>query len=299
MIQTTTSHRNDDHFVPRVAAIHDLSGFGRAALTVVIPILSSMGVQVCPLPTAVFSTHGAFPGYAAQDLTEFMRDCLAHWQSLNIRFDAIYSGFLNSVRQIEVILEFLRQPVQRNRLIVIDPVLGDSGRLYSVTDPELVDGMREYMRGADVITPNLTETALLLDEPYRPDILQEELREWLIRLAERGPRLVIVTSVPEPRDPARLAVLAYQHEEQRFQQVSCEVIAGNFPGTGDLFTSVVVGNLLHGIHWSDAVERAVHFVSTALRTTVAAGSPFREGVLLESVLHQPGTDRNREHQEKK
>ena len=270
--------------VPRVLAIHDLSGFGRAALTVVIPILSTMGIQVCPLPTAVFSTHGMFLGYRSLDLTDYLRDCLQHWRELNLRFDAIYSGFLNSARQLDLITSFLRDIPHQDRFVVIDPVLGDNGRLYGVTPPDLVAAMRAYIRLADVITPNLTEAALLLDEPYQTDMAEEAIKEWLIRLAEAGPDTVIITSVPVVDLPSHAAVLAYNRIEGICWRVLCERIPATFPGTGDAFTSIIVGSLLQGHSLPVAVDRAVQFISLAIRTAVEFASPEREGILLEGVL---------------
>ncbi len=271
--------------VPRLAAIHDLSGFGRAALTVVIPILSTMGIQVCPLPTAVLSTHGAFPGYKFVDLTDYMQACIVHWTELNIQFDAIYSGFLGSARQIGIISDFIRDFSREDQLVVIDPVLGDGGKLYRVTKPDMVEQMRQYIRLANVITPNLTEAAFLLEEPYKPDIQDSELKDWIFRLADKGPEIIIITSVPVPHSKKQTAVIAFNRDDGRFWKVSCDYIPTNFPGTGDAFTSVVVGSLLQGDSLPIALDRSVQFISTALRATFGHKYPVREGVLLERVLH--------------
>jgi pyridoxine kinase len=270
--------------VPRLAAIHDLSCFGRAALTVVIPILSTMGIQVCPLPTAVLSTHGAFPGYKLIDLTEHLQDLIDHWRTLVIRFDAIYSGFLESVRQIEIVSQFIKDFAHADQLVVIDPVLGDNGKLYGVTGYGMVERMREYIRLADVITPNLTEAALLLDETYQPAMQETEVKDWLLRLADQGPEIVIITSVPVPQAENQIAVMAYTRNDRRFWKVACEHIPINSPGAGDAFTSVVIGSLLQGDSLPMALDRAVQFLSFAIRTTFGHASPVREGILLEKVL---------------
>jgi pyridoxine kinase len=271
--------------VPRVAVIHDLSCFGRAALTVVIPILSTMGIHVCPLPTAVFSTHGAFPDYKCIDLTDQLQELIDHWKRLGIKFDAIYSGFLNSSRQVGIISDFIRAFSQEEQFIIIDPILGDYGKLYGVTGHGMVEQMREYIQLANVITPNLTEAALLLDETYKPDIQEAELKDWFLRLADKGPEIVIITSVPVLQSEKQIAVIAYNRNGGRFWRVSCEYIPTNFPGTGDAFTSVVVGSLLQGDSLPVALDRAVQFTSTAIRTTFGHDYPVREGVLLEKVLN--------------
>ena len=152
---------------PRVAAIHDMSGFGRCSLTVAIPVLSAMGVQCCPLPTAFLSTHtGGFTGFTFLDMTEEMPKIAAHWQSLNLRFDAIYSGFLASERQIGIVSDFVRTFRRPDTLVVIDPVMGDDGKAYQTYTPALCSGMARLAELADVITPNLTEAAFLLGRSY-------------------------------------------------------------------------------------------------------------------------------------
>jgi len=167
--------------VSRVAAIHDLSGFGRSSLAVVIPILSTMGVQVCSVPTAVLSTHtGGFEGYSFVDLTDTLEEFFNHWHKLKIEFDCIYSGFLGSSRQIDIISKFIANFSANDPLVVIDPVMGDNGKLYSTMDREMVEKMRSLLQKADIITPNFTEAAYLLDEEYNLDITQEQIKKWLI-----------------------------------------------------------------------------------------------------------------------
>ena len=153
--------------IPRAAAIHDLSGFGRCSLTIVIPVLSAMGVQCCPLPTAYLSTHtGGFTGNTFLDLTEQMEPIAAHWAALDLRFDGIYTGFMGSRRQIELTAEFLRAFRRQGCPAVVDPVMGDHGRPYRTYTPEMCRAMASLAELAGVITPNRTEAALLLDVPY-------------------------------------------------------------------------------------------------------------------------------------
>ena len=166
------------HSVKRVAAIHDLSGFGRASLTAIIPILSSMGVQVCPLPTAILSNHtGGFDTFSFVDFTDHMQDYIDHWKELNIDFDCIYSGFLGSERQIEIVSGFIDDFGTEDNMVVIDPVLGDNGNLYSTMDQGLVEGMKRLVTKADIITPNFTEVSLLLGEEYKQTTTDEEIKE--------------------------------------------------------------------------------------------------------------------------
>ncbi|MDY0092831.1 MAG: pyridoxamine kinase [Candidatus Vecturithrix sp.] len=272
--------------VPRVAAIHDLSGFGRASLTVAIPILATMGIQACPVPTGVFSTHGLFPGIRMTDLTDVLREYLDHWRSIGMTFDAIYSGFLNSARQVDVMAEFILDFSSEDQLVIIDPVLGDNGKLYGITDVNMVARMQTYINLADVITPNITEAALLLGKPYRSVFDLAEIKEWLLAFAEKGPHSTIFTGVPIGHTPHQKAVVAYNRDEQRFWRILYDEIPATFPGTGDAFTSVLTGSLLQGDSLPLAVDRAVQFLSIAIKTTFSYPSyPTREGILLERVLH--------------
>jgi pyridoxine kinase len=271
--------------VKRVAAIHDLSGFGRTSLAVVIPILSTMGVQVCSLPTAVLSTHtGGFKGYHFVDLTEHMEAMIEHWQELGIEFDCIYTGFLGSPRQVEIISRFIDGFSQEKPLIVIDPVMGDDGKLYQTMSEQMVKEMKDFIGKANIITPNFTEAAYLLGEKFYLDISVKEIKEWLVRLSEMGPEIVIITSVPDCKAAKNTCVMAYDRLAGRFWKVSCVYIPANFPGTGDTFTSVVVGSILQGDSLPIALERGVQFITTGIRASYGYEYPRREGILLERVL---------------
>ena len=271
--------------VPRAAAIHDLSGFGRSSLCVVIPILSTLGIQVCPLPTAVLSAHTMFKDPSFVDLTDDMEKIIDHWKSLDIAFDAIYSGFLGSPRQVDIVADFIGSFAREDQLVIVDPVLGDNGRTYKTMGPEMIRQMQRLIGLADVITPNFTEAAFLLDEKYRQDISGAELKDWIDRLSQKGPGKVVVTSVPVVARQRTSEVVAYDRDDGRFWKVDCSYIPANYPGTGDAFSSVVVGSLLQGDSLPLALDRAVHFVSMSIRATFGYRYPAMEGVLLEKVLN--------------
>ena len=271
--------------VSRVAAIHDLSGFGRASLTVIIPILSTMGVQVCPLPTAVLSTHtGGFKRFCFTDLTDEMPGIIAHWKSLEIVFDAIYSGFFGVFRQVDIVRDFIDTFGRPDQRVVVDPVMGDNGKAYETMNADIIQKMRQLVAKADIITPNFTEAAFLLDRPYCDTMPEEQIKEWLVRLSDLGPEQVIVTSVPVPGKKKISSVIAFERKDGRFWKVDCTYIPAYYPGTGDAFASVIVGSLLQGDSLPIALDRAVQFVSTAIRTTFGYNYPTREGVILERVL---------------
>lgn len=271
--------------VPRVAAIHDLSGFGRASLTVAIPILSVMGVQVCPLPTAVLSTHTVeYTDYTLLDLTSAMDGILDHWERLGLAFNGVYSGFTASPAQMASVARCIRSCLAPGGVAVVDPVLGDNGVLDPTMTPEMVRGMRRLIGEAHVITPNYTEVCLLLDEPYRRDPDAALVMGQLRRLAGLGPGVVVATSVPVAGRPDRSAVFAYEHRADRFWKADCSIIPAHYPGTGDAFASVLTGGLVLGDSLPLALDRAVQFVTLGIRATFGLDMPTREGILLERVL---------------
>ena len=248
------------------------------------PHIITMGVQVCSLPTAVLSSHTAYEGYTFVDLTDYMKSFIKHWKSLNIKFDCIYSGFLGSTRQINIISDFIDDFSFNKPLVVIDPVMADDGELYSTMDLEMVKGMRELIKKADIITPNYTEAAFLLGEKYTLEFNEEKIKNWLVRLSEMGPKTVIITSVPEAGIHKKTSVIAYNREDNHFWKVSCVYIPAHYPGTGDAFTSVIVGSLLQGDSLPIALDRGVQFITAAIRASYGSKYPVKEGVLLERVL---------------
>lgn len=273
--------------VPRIAAVHDLSGFGRSSLTIILPVLSTMGVQVCPLPTAMLSTHtGGFEDYFFLDLTRYMQPIADHWKKLNIDFDAIYSGFLGSGAQVEIVRKFIDDfhcPAE-DQLIMVDPVMGDDGELYGPFSMDMVQEMRRLVEKAGIITPNITEAALLLDRKYSETITIPEIKNWLTDLSETGPKMVVITSVRTDEKPDISSVVAYDRNDGRFWKVDCDYVPAFYPGTGDLFASVLLGSLLQGDNLPIAIERAVQFVSISIRATFGHPAEHRDGVLFERVL---------------
>lgn len=277
-----------ESLVKKVAAIHDLSGYGRASLTTIIPILSNMKVQVCPVPTAILSTHtGGFEGYSFIDLTDYMQEHINHWKKLNLEFDCIYSGFLGSPKQIEIVADFIDFFGKKAKFTVVDPVMGDNGKLYSTMGNEMVVGMRKLIKNADIITPNFTEVIYLLGKEYKENITLDKVKEYLKELANMGPKIVIATSVPDEESnklDRKTSVVAYDRENDVFWRVSCRYIPASYPGTGDAYTSVVIGSLLQGDSLPIAIERGVQFITQCIMASYGFKYPKKEGVLLEKML---------------
>ena len=269
--------------IQRVAAIHDLSGYGKASLTIVIPTLSAMGIQVCPLPTALLSTHTGFEGFTFLDLTSEMEKIIEHWQKLNLRFDAIYTGFLGSPKQVGIVREFITEINHPDLFVVVDPVFGDNGKLYPTMDQTMVNNMKWLVQGADVITPNITELAFLLDKPYKKSVSLKEMKDWLRAAGALGPQYVVATSVPCDDDKSG-SVVAFDRENNRFWRVRHSYIRAHFCGTGDTFTSVLLGSLLQGDNFPASIDRAVQFVHLAIQSTYGYGESEKD-IVLEKVLH--------------
>lgn len=270
--------------VKKIAAVHDLSGIGRVSLTSVIPILSAMGIQVCPLPTAVLSSHTQYPDFYKVDLSEHLVPFIDHWKKLELHFDSIYSGYLASAAQVEIVEHLIKTFWHPGLLVIVDPVMGDNGSRYASLGLDLVREMQRLIQKADIITPNLTEAALLLNQKYHEDIDLPTVKQWLVELSERGPSTVIITSVPELPSRKITSVVAYERKTKRFWKVSCHYLPANYPGTGDSFTSVVTGALLQGDSLPIALDRSVQFISYGVRATFGHPYDTREGIMLERIL---------------
>lgn len=267
----------------KIAAIHDLSGYGRASLTVAISILSNMGYQVCPLPTAILSAHSEYKNFRSFDLTAQMLGIISHWKELGLRFDALYSGYLASVRQMDIVSGFFDDFGNRDNFILVDPVLGDHNQLYPGMSKEMVEGMRKLCSKAKVITPNLTEAAFLLNKEAK-DITVKEAIEWCKQLSESGPEYVIITSAPSGNKD-NVATIAYNRKDHRSWSVICDHIPASYPGTGDAFASVITGCMLNGDSLPEAIDRAVHFINMGIKATFGYDHNPLDGMNQEKVLH--------------
>lgn len=270
---------------PRVLAMHDLTGVGRCALTLVIPILSSMGVQVCPVSTAVLSTHpGGFGSYKMRAMTEEMKLILSHYSELSLEFSGIYTGFLGEGEQVDLISGFISSlsPQQRG-LVLIDPVFGDNGKIYVTQPLDIVEKMKKLVRHADIITPNTTEAAFLIDLPPLDRMTTEEVKKRLMLLSDMGIKKTVITGVNiENNDD--IYSCGYDSTTGEFVFAASEHVEGNFHGTGDTFASVLLGALLRGLPFEQAVKKAADFVSLCAKTATELNLLNKEGLPVEALL---------------
>ncbi|MDR0364807.1 MAG: pyridoxamine kinase [Bacteroidales bacterium] len=270
----------------RVSAIHDISGFGKCSLTVALPIISAAGIETSVIPTAVLSTHtGGFTGYTYRDLTEDIMPTMQHWKSLNIRFDAIYTGFLGSFRQLDMVAEFFEEFKKPDNLIVVDPVMADNGELYKIFTPEFALGMRKLCEKADIIIPNITEASLLVGEPYQEGPYTGAFIEKLLKkLSAIGPKKIVLTGVYF--DEKLLGAAAYDAISDTVDYAFSRKIPGYYHGTGDVFGSALVAAILNDFELSKATEIAVRFTTSSIQRTAEAKTDIRFGVNFEASIPQ-------------
>lgn len=276
---------------PKVAAVHDLSCVGRCALTVVIPILSAQGIQVCPLPTAVLSTHtGGYENFTFLDLTDEMPKIVKHWESIEERFDAVYSGFLGSAGQIRLVLDFVSYVRRMNpgALFLADPVMGDDGEKYATYTDEMCRLTASLADEADIVTPNLTEAAILLGAPYNENPTECEIENMLAKLSHGGKKSVVITGIVSGDSERKLIGAAYfDRDAGESGKYFTEWVSRSYPGTGEVFASVLLGKLIgENKRLSEAVKDACEFVHDAVLKTSRTDTPVRSGVHFEPLLKQ-------------
>jgi len=276
--------------LPRVATIQDISGVGRCSLTAAIPIFSAMGVQACPLPTAVLSNQTAFESYAVTALTGQLADSIALWKKQGLAFDGVSTGFLTDTEQARLVGEFIDYAKSGGALVVIDPVMGDAGSLYPIFGQDMLAAFAELVAKADVITPNLTEACLLAGAEYPGQGAHSHELVWEIAhtLSKMGPDTVVVTGVHD-RDNA-ICNMAYVAGQGKKISVCNRQQGGSFSGTGDILTSIICACLLRGGDVESALRLAGQLFERAIALSIEKGTDPREGVAFEPYLHLlPGT----------
>ena len=267
----------------KIAAINDLSGYGRCALTVAIPVISHMRLQCCPVPTSILSNHTGYSEYFFDDYSDRLPAYIAMWKKLDLHFDGIMSGFLGSKEQIGIVEDFIRDFRREDTVVVVDPVMGDHGDVYQTYTPGMCAGTARLAEQADVITPNLTEAALLLGVPYH-DLPAGEAgcREIVERLSLDGRRSVVLTGASGA--PDLTGAMCLDARTGHVEAVQTRRVPQEFHGTGDVFASVLTGALVRGKSLTDAAREAVEFVRACAERTAQVQLPMREGVDFEPLL---------------
>ncbi|MCQ2497649.1 MAG: pyridoxamine kinase [Lachnospiraceae bacterium] len=266
----------------KIVSVQDISCFGQCSLTVALPVLSAYGIETAILPSAILSTHtGGFKNYTVLDLTDEMPKIVRHWHEENIKFDAIYTGYIGDTRQFSLIKD-MRSLLNPGGLLLVDPAMADFGKLYSALDNSIVDGMKSLICEADVICPNITEAAFLLGKEYCENPSAEQVKSMLRDLCSMGPKISIMTGV-SPED-GKIGAMAYDAADDKFTEFYSERVPHTFHGTGDVFASVLFANIINGKPLSEALEDACEFVVKAINETVDDPS-HGYGVRFEQVIN--------------
>ena len=292
-----TSDRNAQKggdFVPRLAMINDIAGFGRCSTTVSLPVISVMKVQVCPVPTSVLSNHLGFPLCHFDDYTSHMRDYIKVWGELGLTFDGLYCGFLGNEEQIDIVREFVEmfQPP----LFLLDPVMGDHGRAYSSITETHVQKMKELLPLADIITPNITEACLLTGTPWKDgEWTMQELSGLCERLADICQQESVSSSEASVGTVSGASIVItgirqgdslvnFLWDDGIYTTVASPIAGASRPGTGDIFASILAADAVRGETLLTSVQKAANFVGLCITGSEKAGTPVQEGVVFEKYL---------------
>lgn len=270
------SHNNQK----KIAVINDFSGFGRCSIAVELPLISHLGIQCCPLPTAIFSNHTGFPSFFFDDYTERMGAYMDEWEKLGLEFSGILTGFLGSKAQIALVERFLKTFQTEKTRVVIDPVMGDYGRPYATYTPELCQEMKKLVRHAHILTPNLTEACILTDTPYREKFLGKELLDMARKLCDQGPSQVVLTGISRG---SFLENYCYDREHGP-GVVRVKRISPQRSGTGDVFSAIVAAGAVQGVEFRKSVKTAAEFIRRCLVRSSELDIPTTDGVCFEEVI---------------
>lgn len=266
----------------KMAVIQDISGYGRCSMAVAMPVISAMQVQCCMVPTAIFSNHTAFPDYFFDDYTDRMPEYIEKWKKLSLEFDGIYSGFLGSLRQVEIVADFIRDFRTGRTQVIVDPVMGDHGRPYATCTPELCGRMKDLMTRADIVTPNLTEACILTGTPFHASGWKKREIETLAeRLHGMGPGRVVITGIRQGEYIANF--VSDGQENQQF--IRTQRVGTERCGTGDLFASIVAADAVNGVPFVESVKKASQFIRRCILKSIEMEIPATDGVCFEEFLY--------------
>ena len=270
------SHNNQK----KIAVINDFCGFGRCSIAVSLPIISAMKIQCCPLPTAIFSNHTGYDSFFCSDYTEHMDAYMDEWAKLGLKFDGILTGFLGSPEQITIVKRFLELFKTDQNVVVVDPVMGDNGKLYQTYSPVLAERMRSLAACADILTPNLTEACLLAGVEYDPDMDEVQLHALCRKINDLGPEKIVISGLERGENLEN-----YIYEAGKPSKViRAHKVGGGRAGTGDVFSSIIAADAVKGKSLADSVCHAAAFIEKVLQRTVELDIPQADGICFEEFL---------------
>lgn len=261
----------------RIVTVQDISSIGKCSLTVALPLVSAMGVECAVLPTAVLSTHTAFDGFTFRDLTDDLQKTAGHWKSQHIHFDAIYTGYLGSIEQVDIVAQFIEDFGYGGAITIVDPCMADNGNLYKGFTPVFAGRMTELCGKANIITPNLTEAHFLLNLPYKSCGYDEDyIKDIAVRLSALGCEKVVLKGIEFTENQKtvtgtkdKIGILCYDSMSEKFTWYFHKKMPQNFHGTGDIFASVLTGGIMRGLPLENAATLAADFVAQCIKTTLS------------------------------
>ena len=266
----------------RVLTIQDISCLGKCSLTIALPVISALGSETVILPTAVLSTHTMFSNFTCKDLSDQIEPIEQHWKSEGFTFDAIYTGYLGTAEQIDQMKELFKTFREENTIVFVDPVMADNGKLYPAFDMNYVKKNAELCAEADIIVPNITEACLMTDMEYREEYDETYIKELLSRLDQLGADISVLTGVS--LEEGKTGVMGYERKTGEYYLYQNRRIDASYHGTGDLFSSTCVGEILQGKSWKDAMRIAADYTAHTIEVTLDNPDKPWYGVDFESTL---------------
>lgn len=276
----SVNHNNQN----KIALINDYSGFGRCSVAVQLPVISMLKVQCCPLPTSIFSNHTGFPDFAYQDYTEYMDNYIKMWEKLDLSFKGICSGFLGSSEQINIVSSFIKKFKTDETIVVVDPVMGDYGRIYPTYTKEMCDKMKELVALADIVTPNLTEACILTGTEYKEQWKIKEIHELARKVAHLGASKVVITGILQKSFLCNLC-LDTTNPENEFHMIKTHKEGTSRSGTGDIFAAIIAADAVNNVDFDVSVKKASRFIKKGILKAIEMDIPVTDGIPFEEILH--------------
>lgn len=266
----------------RILTIQDISCVGKCSLTVALPIISAMGVEAAILPTAVLSTHTMFKNFTVKDLTDQIKPITNHWKQEGVDFDAIYTGYLGSFEQIDLMKELFDDFKTESNILFVDPAMADNGKLYPAFDEAFAKYMATLCGKADIIVPNITEACFMTGMEYRTEYDEDYIKEMLNNLCQLGAKISLLTGVSF--EEGKTGVMGYDSEKEEYFYYSHAKLPVSYHGTGDIFSSTCVGAMMNGMDWKDAAKVAADYTAECIRLTLEDSSKPWYGVNFEQAI---------------
>ena len=264
----------------KIAAINDYSGFGRCSIAVELPIISALKVQCCPVPTSILSNHTGFESFFFKDFTDSMQEYINEWKKLDLHFDGICTGFLGSHRQIAIVEGFFENFKTDDNKIIIDPVMGDYGKIYPTYTKETCQEMKKLIKYADIITPNLTEACILTDEEYNVLCSNQDLLRIARKLSDMGPEKIVITGIQRGQF---IANYCYEKGKEGYM-IKTMKVGTQRSGTGDIFAAIIAADAVNGVNFHESVRKASSFIKKCILKSIELDIPVTDGVCFEELL---------------